>query len=182
MQWFDAVFGTQGHVNAAQECARAGLIFLAGLALVRLVGRRVFGKWAALDITVAIMVGSSLSRAITGSVPLVGTLLASVLLMALHWLLAHATARWPLVSRLAEGRPVQLAIDGRLAEHQARRWAISAADLAEALRQSGVDHLGQTRLLVLEPSGKISVLKPPPGDGLSAPAPPPPSAGPPQGC
>jgi uncharacterized membrane protein YcaP (DUF421 family) len=40
-----------------------------------------------------------------------------------------------------------------------RKQAVSAADLHESLRQSGVEHVAETRLLVLEPSGKISVLK-----------------------
>jgi hypothetical protein len=37
-------------------------------------GRRVFGRWAALDIVVAIVVGSNLSRALTGAAQLGGTL------------------------------------------------------------------------------------------------------------
>ena len=64
------------------------MIFVFGLALVRLAGRRVFGKWAALDIVVSIIIGSNLSRALTGNAPLWGTLAGTALLMALHWLLA----------------------------------------------------------------------------------------------
>ena len=39
----DNLFGVTGQVTWAQECARAVLIFVYGLALVRLAGRRVFG-------------------------------------------------------------------------------------------------------------------------------------------
>jgi uncharacterized membrane protein YcaP (DUF421 family) len=46
-------------VGGADVCLR--------LAIVRFVGRRVFGEWAALDIIVSIVVGSNLSRALTGS-------------------------------------------------------------------------------------------------------------------
>jgi len=55
------------------------VIFAFGLALVRLAGRRVFVRWAALDIVVAVVVGSNLSRALTGTAPLGGTLAASTL-------------------------------------------------------------------------------------------------------
>src|ERR687885_300502 len=102
------VFGPTGHITWAQECARALVVFIYGLALVRVAGRRVFGKWAALDIIVSIVVGSNLSRALTGSADLGGTLAATTLLMALHWILSHLAASFPTLSRVFEGRPVNL--------------------------------------------------------------------------
>ena len=39
------------------------------------------------------------------------------------------------------------------------RHAVSEADLSEALRSAGLDDPAGTRRIVLEPSGKISVLK-----------------------
>src|SRR3954469_13579004 len=108
----DDLFGVTGQVAWAQECARAVLIFGYGLALVRVAGRRVFGKWAALDIIVSIVVGSNLSRALTGNAALLGTLAATTLLMALHWLLAHAAARSSRLSSLLEGPAIELARDG----------------------------------------------------------------------
>ncbi len=161
MDWAKAVFGASHELSVGQECARAALIFLYGLLLVRFAGRRVFGKWAALDIVVSVIVGSNLSRALTGSAPLLGTLAATAFLMGLHWLFAHAAARWRPVSRAVEGAAVELGKDGRLDDGLRRRWAVSEADLDEALRQSGIRSVGEAQLLMLEPSGKISVLKPP---------------------
>src|SRR5918911_703391 len=108
---FDSVFGSDNHLAWWQECARAVVIFAYGLALVRLAGRRVFGKWAALDIIVSIVVGSNLSRALTGSAALWETLAATTLLMALHWALSHAAARSPRLSHLLEGRSIHLGRD-----------------------------------------------------------------------
>src|SRR4051794_9298062 len=93
------IFGATSHITWLQECARGVLIFFYGLALVRLAGRRVFGKWAALDIVVSIIVGSNLSRALTGNAELWGTLAATTLLILLHWILAHAAARSARLSR-----------------------------------------------------------------------------------
>ena len=62
-------FGTPGHVSAAQECARAVIIFIYGVIAVRLAGRQIFAAWAAPDIIVAIIFGSTLSRALTGTRP-----------------------------------------------------------------------------------------------------------------
>lgn len=155
----DAIFGTDQHLNWAQECGRAVVIFAYGLALVRLSGRRVFGKWSALDIVVSVIVGSNLSRALTGSAPLIGTVAATTLLMALHWVLAQAAARSEPLSRILEGSPVKLSEGGANDRPILVRHAISPGDLDESLRQSGVESLDESRLVTLEPSGKITVLK-----------------------
>jgi uncharacterized membrane protein YcaP (DUF421 family) len=39
------------------------------------------------------------------------------------------------------------------------RHNISDADLQEALRAAGIDTTGAAKIIVLEPSGRISVLK-----------------------
>ena len=157
----ETLFGPTGNVTWTQECARAAIIFVYGLVLVRIAGRRVFGQWTAVDIIVAIVTGSTLSRALTGNADLFGTLAATTLLMALHWALAHASARSPALSRLVEGPAVQLAEHGLIDDALLRRHAISPASLDQALRSAGVQTATGARLIVLEPSGKISVVKQP---------------------
>lgn len=155
----DDIFGTTAHVTWMQECARAALIFFYGLLVVRVAGRRVFGQWTALDIIVGIVTGSTLSRALTGNADLFGTLAATTLLMALHWTLARVAARSPAWSRLLEGRPIRLADRGQADPESLRRHAVSPASLDQALRSAGIEDLADTRSIVLEPSGRISVLK-----------------------
>ncbi len=151
-----SLFGTI-EVTAAQLCARAVLILFYGLFVVRLVGRRVFGKWAALDIVVAIVVGSNLSRAMTGNAPLWGTLAATTVLMVVHILLAQLAARSRAASRWFEGRPIVLAREGHADRRSWTRHSVSAADIEEALRRHGLAQLSEAQELVLEPSGTISV-------------------------
>jgi uncharacterized membrane protein YcaP (DUF421 family) len=156
----DAIFGAGSDLTWWQECNRAALIFIYGLVLLRIAGRRMFGRWSALDIVGSIIVGSNLSRALTGNAPLWGTLAATTLLVMLHWALSHVVARSPRLSRLVEGHGVKLATDGQLDRRTALRRAVSEKDLHEALRASGVEDVSKTRLVTLEPSGKITVLKP----------------------
>ena len=159
MDWTAALFGEPGHLSVLQECARSLLIFVYGLFLVRLAGRRIFGKWGALDIIVSIVVGSNLSRALTGSAPLLGTLAATTLLIALHWVLSHLAARSPAVSHVVEGRAVTLTDANGMKPKVQVRHAVTEADVNEALRQRGMERVEDARLLTLEPSGKITVLK-----------------------
>lgn len=153
------LFGADEHLTIAQECARTIVVFAYGFLLIRIAGRRLFGKWSAVDITVSIIIGSNLSRTITGNAPLVATLCASTLLMALHWLISHVAARSRRASSLLEGIPIDLVTNGRVDERERRRRNISHADLDEALRGSNIEDVAQAARLTLEPSGKITIKK-----------------------
>jgi uncharacterized membrane protein YcaP (DUF421 family) len=158
----DAIFGGIENMTLAQECARAVLVFFYGLIMLRLSGRRTFAQMSAIDLVISIIVGSNLSRAMTGGVPFWGTLASVAVLVALHLLLAHAVARSPGLARWVEGRPIVLATDGVIDQRERLRCKISMADLDESLRDKGLDGLAaiaETKKLVLEPSGKISVVK-----------------------
>ena len=159
MDWLTRIFGAEHMVTWWQECDRAVLIFVFGLLLVRLLGRRVFGKWAAVDIVVAIIVGSNLSRALTGSAPLWGTLAACLLLMILNWVLAHAGARWDKFSSAIEGDPVELVSDGVTHSERMRASGVSRTDLNESLRNASLESAEKAARVTLEPSGRITVVK-----------------------
>jgi len=159
MDWLTRIFGAEHMVSWWQECARAVLIFAFGLLLVRLLGRRTFAKWAAVDIVVAIVVGSNLSRALTGSAPLWGTLAASLLLMILNWTLARAAALWPAFSTAVEGDPIELVSAGVTHADRMRGHGVSRTDLNEALRNASVDSPDKAAKVTLEPSGRITVVK-----------------------
>ncbi|VXB32899.1 conserved membrane hypothetical protein [Burkholderia sp. 8Y] len=153
------IFGTQGHVTTLQECARAAIVFCWGLFLVRVAGRRIFGRWAALDIVVSIIVGSNLSRVITGSAPLVGTLVATGFMIAAHWVLAHLASRYRLWAFISEGSPITLFSEGEPCTKTLLRYGVSENDINEALSQNGIDHVRNVQKMTLEPSGKISVSR-----------------------
>ncbi|HEX3809555.1 MAG TPA: YetF domain-containing protein [Rhizomicrobium sp.] len=161
-QFFLSLFGIQDHLSTGQEAARAVLIFAYGLLLLRLSGPRMFGHWSALDIVISIMVGSALARAMTGSAPLVGTMVAAAVMAILHVGLAHCVARSSRFARVFEGKAVTLIDHGRIDHRTRKRERISEADLREALREQGIDgeaHAGNVKAMTLEPSGKLSVVK-----------------------
>lgn len=156
------IFGTTHNVSVAQECARAVLIFVYGLIVLRISGRRTFARWSALDIVVSIVVGSSLSRAMTGSAPLWGTLAAVAVLVLLHLGIAYAVSRNQRLSVLIEGGSVTLAVQGNIRPRTLHHHLVSLSDLGEALRDKGLDGLEalrKTERIELEPSGKISIVK-----------------------
>ena len=76
-------------LSALQIIIRTVLIYAFTLAIVRLGSKRFLSKATAFDVIVGIMLGSIMSRAITGSTHFIGTLLAGAVLIGMHWLLAR---------------------------------------------------------------------------------------------
>jgi uncharacterized membrane protein YcaP (DUF421 family) len=161
-QFLVTIFGVQNHLSSLQEAARAVLIFSYGLGLLRLSGPRLFGHWSALDIVISIMVGSALARAMTGSAPLIGTMVAAAVMAFLHVTLAHVVAHSQKMARFFEGKSVKLIDHGTINHVNRKKNKISLADLQEALREHGIDgesKVDNVKVMTLEPSGQLSVVK-----------------------
>lgn len=142
-----------------QMCVRAAFIFLFGLFLIRLFGRSAFGKRTALDLVLAIIIGSNLSRAITANASFLPTLAATALLAVSFWLLDHVAARWAGFGRFVKGEPIPVLRDGVLDRKQMLRTGTSEGDIEEAARKSGLHGVGDVDTAVLERSGDISVIQ-----------------------
>jgi uncharacterized membrane protein YcaP (DUF421 family) len=142
-----------------QMTVRAVVVFVFGIALVRLAGRRAFGRNAALDIITSVVLGSMLSRAITGNAPLFGTLVAAAVLVLLHYLLATIALRSETLGRLVKGGETQLIRDGGVDRAALHRSRLTDHDLVEALRLNGAAGPGEVEAAFLERSGQISVVK-----------------------
>ena len=159
METLHVLIGTQGEdISAGQMALRAVLIFLLGMIIVRFAATRAFGKWSALDIILAVVVGSNLGRAMTGSAPFIPTLVATIVLVALHGILATASARWSWLSALTKGRSVVLVEDGVINHARMRRAGIGEGDLRMALRAEGHEGLDDVQTISLERNGDITII------------------------
>ena len=141
-----------------QMGARGVLVFLFGLLLVRVAGKRVFGKWGAFDIILSVIIGSNLSRALTGNAPFVQTLAVTAALVVLHRLLAAVAARVDWLSPAIKGRPARLIRDGEVDRKALIRHGLGENDLQAALRCAGVEAPHAVSGAWLERNGQISVI------------------------
>lgn len=163
--WFSDVLGldiSPADLSLTQMAARAVVVLLASLLMVRCAGRRFLGRNAGFDVVLAIILGSVVSRAINGQAAFFPTLGAGFVLCLFHRVLAVAGCRSHLMSRLLKGRDHLLIRDGRIDHAALRRAEFSEDDLLENLRLRG--NVGSPQEVVearLERNGQISVvLKP----------------------
>lgn len=143
-----------------QMAARASIIYVAALGMVRIGGdRRFIAKHAALDVLLSIILGSTLSRAINGSAPFFPTIGAAIVLVALHWLFAAIAFHFSWFDRAIKGNSRPLVRDGEIRWKTMRESHITQKDLEESLRLTAkTDNLDQIRMARLESSGEISFL------------------------
>jgi uncharacterized membrane protein YcaP (DUF421 family) len=145
-------------VSSLQMTLRTAVVYMASLVIVRLASRRFLSQASAFDAIVAIMLGSIMSRAINGSAPLLPTVVAGAVLVALHWLFASLAWHTSWFGDLVKGRRVLLIDDGEVQEEGMRRASITRGDLEEALRsQTGRSDPKKFEAAYMERSGKISV-------------------------
>lgn len=111
-----------------------------------------------LDIVMAVIIGSNLSRALTGTAPLLSTMAATGVMVGLYWAVVHLVQYNRTLGWLVKGEAVRLIRDGELDRSLARRHGVSDRDLEEAARSSGLRGLDEVGSATLERSGKISVV------------------------
>lgn len=150
---------TANELTAAQVGLRALIVYFVLILLVRLGKKRFLGEATAFDAVLIIMIGSLSSRAVSGTAPFVATLIATLIFIVLHWLLSYFSQGSSTLSFLVKGHDTVLLRNGRVDRKALRDAHMSADDLAEDLRQQGVDNYQDVKEARLERSGKLSVIR-----------------------
>jgi uncharacterized membrane protein YcaP (DUF421 family) len=146
-------------LSAWQMGLRAVLVYLFAIFVVRVGSKRFMGRNSAFDLLLGIMLGSVLSRGITGQAPLLGSMVAGGVLLLMHWLLGALACNLPGFGTLIKGRPRILVREGQVDEAAMTRSHIGRHDLQEALRTQGrCDDLEEVDLATLERNGNISII------------------------
>jgi uncharacterized membrane protein YcaP (DUF421 family) len=159
METFRMLIGPDdGPQSALQLSFRALFLLAFGILCVRVAGRKVFARASPLDIVVAVILGSNLSRMMIGKVQFMPSLAATLTLVVACRLLEIATLHWSPLASLLKGRPVVLVRDGITDPKAMHRHGISDADLAEGLRLEQEEKLQDVRLATLEGGGRISIV------------------------
>ncbi|MDJ0572550.1 MAG: DUF421 domain-containing protein [Pleurocapsa sp. MO_192.B19] len=145
-------------LNFWQMGLRAATIYVAALIMIRMVGdRRFIGKYAAFDVVLSIIFGSTLSRAINGTSAFFETIFASFILVVMHWLFSAIAFYFSRFESKIKGRSRVLIKDGQLCHQAMRACHITREDLASTLRlQCQIDQLERVEKARLERNGEIS--------------------------
>jgi hypothetical protein len=126
--------GQPKEMTLLQISVRCILIFLIGLALVRIGDRRSLSQKTGFDALFIVLLGSVLSRAINGTSPFSKTVGAGLALMVIHRLFAFGACRSHAFGKLIKGRDVTLVRDGKIDWKAMNQSLVSQHDLEEDVR------------------------------------------------
>lgn len=143
----------------AMTAARATVIYVFLLVVVRLMGKRTIGHSTAFDFMVALILGEVVDEPIYGDVPLVQALLVIAVVAGWHALNAWLSYRSVRFDHLTGGGPAVLVRDGVIDRRALAAARVNEAELWSLLRLQQVDDLAEVRQATLEPNGQLSVLR-----------------------
>ncbi|MFO7662675.1 MAG: DUF421 domain-containing protein [Chloroflexota bacterium] len=155
-----AIGGDLADPNLAlfQVIVRSVIVFMIGIVIIRIGKRRIFRAGTPLDLLMAIIIGSVLSRTINGSARFTDTIVATATLVAFHWLLSTVSYHSTRFNKIVNGEPRYLIEDGELHRSALRAAKISEADLQEELHLNGYESPEQIRHAWLERNGEFSFI------------------------
>ena len=139
---------------------RGLLIFVIGLALVRIGDRRSLAEKTAFDAIFIVLIGSMLSRAINGTAPFFTTIAAAITLMIIHRIFAFGAFKSHWFGKLIKGQPITLIRNGEIDWEKMKQSLVSKHDLDEDLHlDAKAEDVSAIRVARLERSGDISFIK-----------------------
>jgi uncharacterized membrane protein YcaP (DUF421 family) len=152
--WFDVTWQTMAGV-----AVRSAIIYLVFLMGLRVFGKREVGQFTFFDLALILLVANALQPAMTGpDNSVAGGLVIILVLLAANWVIARLRLRSMLVRHLLEGTPTVIAQDGAWLPRAMRHEGLDSDEAMMALREHGLDDVGDVELAVLEIDGSISVV------------------------
>lgn len=138
-QFFNRLLGLDASdISVWQMCMRAAFVYVSALLMVRLMGNRRFaGQYATFDVIIGIMLGATLSRAISGSSPFFSTLASAFALVVMHRLLSAASFQFAWLERWIKGGPRVLIENGQMNKQVLRETHLTSQDLSVVMRSQG---------------------------------------------
>lgn len=147
-------------IPTGEKILRSLIVYFFLLVMFRLLGKREVAQMTVFDLIVLLILSNVLQNAMIGpDNSVIGGLIGATAILAVNWVVGRLafSSRW--FERTIEGVPTLLAHRGQFVEQNLRRANISKEELLSNLRAQGVFNLAEVRAAVLEPSGKLSVLK-----------------------
>lgn len=139
--------------------ARTTVVYAAFFVALRIFGKREVGQFTFFDLALILLAANALQPAMTGpDNSVTGGLIILATIFVENTLVSIARERIPLVRRLLESEPTVLAKNGIWDTAALEREGVDDNDIAAALREHGVEKVEDTKLVVLEQDGSISVV------------------------
>ena len=139
--------------------ARALVVYLFLIALLRITGKRQVGQLAPFDLVLLLVLSNAVQNSMNGGDnSLIGGLISAGTLVAINFLVSFATYKSKKLEAIVEGHPQVLIHNGKVFDHVVAAAQLTHHELNAALRQGGCTCPEEVHLAILENNGSISVI------------------------
>ena len=145
------------------------ILYVLLLCCMRLMGRRQIGELQPSELVITMLLSEIASIPLANNdIPLLNSVAAILVLAALEILLSALCLRSDRLRKLLQGNPKPVVRDGMPDQATLRQLRLTVDDLLEALREKDVFDLGDVRLAILEPNGKLTLQLTPQAQPVTA--------------
>lgn len=156
------IWGTHEEIGLLECAARAAVMFVLMIIMIRLSGMRSFGKGDVFDNILTILLGAVLARGIVGATPFLSALAGGITVMLIHSLLSNLSFYYRWMGRVVKGKCMLLFKNGEFIRENMNTANISENDLAEQLRlKMNTNSFDDVEEIYFERTGKVSFVKKP---------------------
>lgn len=153
-------WGIKEEIGLGETVARAAVMFILMIVMIRLSGMRSFGKGDVFDNILTILLGAVLARGIVGATPFLSAVAGGITIMVIHNLLSNLSFFYKWIGRVVKGKSFVLYDNGQFNRKNMRRTNISEHDILEQLRLSlHLDSLDQVEAIYFERTGRVSFVR-----------------------
>lgn len=158
-EWDRLLFNDLPAIYMAEVLFRSLIMYLVILTSLRLSGKRGVKQLSIYELVLIIGLGSAAGDPMfyedVGLVPAIGVFIIIISLYRLTTWLSGISKK---AGELLEGVPVTLIYNGRFSIENFKKEDLAQTEFFSELRQQNVEHLGQVRVGIIEPTGEISLF------------------------
>lgn len=139
---------------------RTVIMFTVLLLALTVSGKREVRQLSVYELVLLIGLGSAAGDPMFyHDVPLTAAIVVFVVMMGCYKLITRLSDKHKKIRETIEGKPVYVIQDGCILLENFDQEDLGQGELFSELRQVGIEHLGQVRVAILEPSGQLSVFQ-----------------------
>lgn len=135
------------------------VIFFLLLVLTRLIGRKLLNQMTFFEFVIAITIGTITGAYVVTTVKGLWVLVSPIMLTFLTVSLAFINLKSLPIRKIVDGEPTVVIQNGKILEHNMTKLRYNLDNLEMQLRDKDIFDLNQVEFAILEPHGKLSVLK-----------------------
>jgi uncharacterized membrane protein YcaP (DUF421 family) len=154
------IWGTKEDIGILECAARAAVMFVIMVVMIRLSGMRSFGKGDVFDNILTILLGAVLARGIIGATPYLSAVAGGATILLVHSLLSNLSFYHKWIGRVVKGKCMILYRNGEYHRENMNTANITENDIQEQLRlKLNANSLDDVEEIYFERTGKVSFVK-----------------------